>query len=448
MLKETLKRNKGITLIALVVTIIVLLILAGISINMLTGENGILNRAAESKEKTGTTQTEELVKLSVTDALTRGTGSLTDENLKAALNSNIGAGKYEISGDATSGWTVTVNGKEYKIDSTGKIDGTTTGGGETGTLPTGEGTTPYLPNGTFSKKEGDLATGLVIKDSNENEYVWVEVPKTIYSDSKYNANGTPSSVDEWEKIRDCLKAYTSDYSQSSFKDTNTDGTTYSEDYQNMLKSVYTNGGFWIGRYEAGLEEGKNPRTSYVAIAENDKAVTKPNMYPYNWVRCGEAQTLAKRMNYDGVTSSLIYGLQWDLVLKFIETKKATAKDNLTTNSTAIGNYKNNLWNITNSKARYSINDGKSFTVGQKRKSEESAILLTTGADTSFSLMNIYDIAGNVLEWTREFYSANNPCVSRGGSYFNGGSNYPAKNRDNYVTSYSVDNLGFRLGLWK
>ena len=78
MFKEALKRNKGITLIALVVTIIVLLILAGISINMLTGQNGILNRAVEAKEKTGVAQTEETVKLSVTGALTRGTGSLTD----------------------------------------------------------------------------------------------------------------------------------------------------------------------------------------------------------------------------------------------------------------------------------------------------------------------------------------------------------------------------------
>ena len=121
MLKGTLKRNKGITLIALVVTIIVLLILAGISIAMLTGQNGILNRASEAQEKTGTAQTEELVKLSVTDALTQGLGSLTDVNLKTALNNNIGEGKYEISGDATDGWTVTVDGKEFKIDSTGKI---------------------------------------------------------------------------------------------------------------------------------------------------------------------------------------------------------------------------------------------------------------------------------------------------------------------------------------
>ena len=456
MLKETLKRNKGITLIALVVTIIVLLILAGISIAMLTGENGILNRASEAKQNTGTAQTEELVKLSVTDALTQGLGSLTDANLKTALNNNIGTGKYEISGDATSGWTVTVNGKEFKIDSTGKIGGTTSGGtsggnqggGSVGALPTGTGTTPYLPNSTFSKKEGDLATGLVIKDSNDNEYVWVEVPTTIYSDSKYNTNGIPSSADDWEKIRDCLKAYTSDYSSSDFKDTNTDGTTYSDDYKNMLKSVYTNGGFWIGRYEAGLEEGKSPRTSYVAIAESDKAVTKPNMYPYNYVKRDEAQTLAERMNYDGVTSSLIYGVQWDLVLKFIETKNATTKANLTTDSTSIGNYYNNLWNITNTNAKYLTNYGKNYTTCPYQKEANADVLLTTGADTSFSLMNIYDVAGNVLEWTKEFYNTSSPCVNRGGRYTNSGSETPAKDRSFWITSRSNDTFGFRFGLWK
>ena len=461
MLKGTLKRNKGITLIALVVTIIVLLILAGISISMLTGENGILNRASEAKQNTETAQTEELVKISVTDAISQGLGSLTDANLKTALNNNIGVGKYEISGDATSGWTVTVNGKEFKIDSTGKIGGTTSGGGSVGTLPTGEGTTPYLPNGTFSKKEGDLSTGLVIKDSNDNEYVWVEVPTTIYSDSKYNTNGTPSSAEDWEKIRDCLKAYTSDYSSSSYKDTNTDGTTYSDDYKNMLKSVYTNGGFWIGRYEAGLEEGKSPRTSYVAIAESDKAVTKPNMYPYNYVRRDEAQTLAERMNYDGVTSSLIYGVQWDLVLKFIETKGAITKANLKTNSTTVGNYYNSEFTLNRGKfAQYNAlsnwfayngEDKKDFVTGSKKKAQSSysnAILLTTGATEATNLQNIYDVAGNVYEWTKEFYRTSDPCVSRGGSSYGDGSIYPAKDRSDNRTSYSYDNFGFRLGLWR
>ena len=264
MLRDTLRRNKGITLIALVVTIIVLLILAGISIAMLTGQNGILNRAAEAKEKTRVAQEDESQKL-------KG---------------------YE---DIMAQYT--------------------------GNLPSREEAKPYFPNSTFSYKEGDLSTGLVIKDGNANEYVWVEVPTTIYDNTTYNNNGAnkPKNADEWEKIRDCLKAYTVDYSDSSYKDTNTDGTTYSVDYQNMLKSVYTNGGFWLGRYEAGLE-GDTPRISSTAISASDKAVIKQNKIPYNFVTRDEAQELTTRMNYNGCTSSLIFGIQWDLTLKYIEEK--------------------------------------------------------------------------------------------------------------------------------
>ena len=407
MLRNTLRRNKGITLIALVVTIIVLLILAGISIAMLTGQNGILNRAAEAKEKTRVAQEDESQKL--------------------------------------KGYEDTIN--QYAPSSNG------------GSLPTGTGTTPYLPNSTFSKKEGDLfTTGLVIQDANQNEYVWVEVPTTIYDNTTYNNNGAkkPSSADDWEKIRDCLKAYTVDYSNSSFKDTNTDGTTYSDDYKNMLKSVYTNGGFWIGRYEAGYEidESKGETVRYYG-ADNgiehpitQKVVIKKNAYPYNWVRRDQAQTLAEGMNYEGATSSLIYGVQWDLVLKFIETKSATTQKNLTSDSKAIGNYKDNLWNITNVNAKYSTNRGNTFNACPYPKTASAAVLLTTGADTSFSLMNIYDIAGNVWEWTREFHNTDYPCNFRGGSYYHNGSYYPAKSRGDNDTSYSATDVGFRLGLWR
>ena len=399
MLRKTLRRNKGITLIALVVTIIVLLILAGISIAMLTGHNGILNRAAKAKEKTENANENEQRKLAQAEALM---------NTEKTTYKGV-------------------------------------------TLPEG-----FAP--TKIAGEDSIDDGLVITDGYGNEYVWVEVPTTIYDNTAYNNNGAnkPQNVDEWEKIRDCLKAYTVDYSDSSYKDTNTDGTTYSDDYKNMLKSVYTNGGFWIGRYEAGYEidESKGETVRYYGTDYNtehpitQKVVIKKNAYPYNWVRRDQAQTLAEGINYTGVTSSLIYGVQWDLVLKFIETKGATTKEDLTSNSKAIGNCKDNLWNITNVNVKYSTNNGNTFNVCPYQKNASEGVLLTTGADTSFSLMNIYDIAGNVWEWTREFCNTSYPCVYRSGSCYDDGSYNPAKDRGYSTTSHSNLHLGFRLGLWK
>ena len=442
----------------LLYTIIVLLILAGISINALAGQNGILNRAVESKEKTEVAQIEEAIKVAIMEAATKGLGTITDANLKEALNS-AGISSDKISGDETKGWKVTINETKYQIDTEGIMKVA---------LPTVENTTiPYYPNSTFSYKEGDLESGLIIEDSSHNEYVWVEVPKTIYTDSKYNAGGTPGSSTEWKKIRDCLKAYTSDYSNSNYKDTNTDGTTYSVAYTNMLKSVYENGGFWIGRYEAGYElrEGEMPRdfgTDYSTEHPiTQKVVIKKNAYPYNWVRRDQAQTLATGMNYENCTSSLIFGMQWDLVLKYIETKNATTKADLTSDSRKFGNYYNSELTLNRGKfAQYGAlskwydfnsEEKSNLVTGSKKIAQNSysnGILLTTGATENTNLQNIYDVAGNVYEWTLEFSDTRGPCVHRGGSYDNGGLNYPAKGRYGYGIIVSNFNIGFRVGLWK
>ena len=317
-----------------------------------------------------------------------------------------------------------------------------------------------MPNSTFSKKEGYLATGLVIKDSNDNEYVWVEVPTTIYDNTTYNNNGAkkPSNSEDYTNIEACLKAYTADYADSSYSDTN---SSFTEQYQAMLKSVYTNGGFWIGRYEAGLEEGKDPRTSYTEISASDKAVIKPNMYPYNYVKRDEAQTLAQKMDYGDCKGSLIFGIQWDLVLKYIETKKPDQKANLTTDSKKIGNYYNSEFTLNRGKFAKNgeLSDWKSYNseekptlvTGSKKKeqsSDSNAILLTTGATEATNLQNIYDIAGNVLEWTLEFYTTSRPCVRRGGSCNDDGSSNPAKSRYYVATSRYNNDIGFRVGLWK
>ena len=116
-LEQKFKRNKGITLIALVVTIIVLLILVGISISMLTGQNGILNRASEAKDKTGISQEEESVKLSISDALTQGLDSITTEDLQTALTNN--GLKGPLTGDGP--WVYTGEYKKYDIEKSGSM---------------------------------------------------------------------------------------------------------------------------------------------------------------------------------------------------------------------------------------------------------------------------------------------------------------------------------------
>ena len=365
---------------------------------MLTGQNGILNRAADAKEKTEANQ--------------------KDENEKM------------------QGYEDIIN--QY-----------------TGNLPSREETKPYFPNSTFSYKEGELNSGLVIKDSNGNEYVWVEVPTTIYKNSKYNTNGEPSSSTDYVKIEKCLKLYTSDYSDENYSDTNSDFTTK---YQDMLKSVYENGGFWIGRYEAGID-GDTPRVFHSEIT--DKVVIMQNKIPYNFVTREEAQTLAEKMNYEGCKSSLIFGIQWDLILKYIETKGATTNDNLITDSTKIGNYYDSEMMLNRGKFAhfadlskwymYNNNEKTDLVENGKKKPQSTktnAILLTTGATETDKLQNIYDIAGNVFELTLERFNNDDYCVNRGGSYIYSGSYLPAKCRSNYGVINSDNDVGFRIGLWK
>lgn len=99
-----MKEQKGITLIALVITIIVLLILAGVSIAMLTGSNGVLTKATTAKDNTAVAEIREQVTLAMNEILmnandptkTKTTTSdyttLTTGNIANVINTNVGAG--------------------------------------------------------------------------------------------------------------------------------------------------------------------------------------------------------------------------------------------------------------------------------------------------------------------------------------------------------------------
>ena len=215
-----IKEMKGITLVALVVTIVVLLILAGVSINLVLGNNGIIDKAKEAQRKSAEATQNDL----------KGMNGLVSE-MEGALTGNGGAGG---------------SGTDTKVPAEATAE-----------------TAPYFPDNTFTKKEGTIDTGLVIQDGSENEYVWVVVPRTTAVYATTGLGKTTFTDTDYTNIETDLKNYTSTYvTASGYSDVYyaddknvgwfADATAYNNLKNSMLKSVYENGGFYVGRYEAGI----------------------------------------------------------------------------------------------------------------------------------------------------------------------------------------------------
>ena len=142
----------------------------------------------------------------------------------------------------------------------------------------------------------------------------------------------------------------------------------------------------------------------------------------------------------------MFGIQWHLVLAYLEANGVSEND-LKVNSGSWGNYSNEAFDIT--RGKYSTDYGANYTtVNGTYPKPASSVLLTTGATVRNSKMNIYDLAGNVWEWTLEKSPLTSyPCAGRGGFYYYDGSYDPASGRDNNSTSNSDGNIGFRPALY-
>ena len=436
-----LKNKKGITLVALVVTIVVLLILAGVSINLVLGDNGIIAKAKEAETKSAEASENDL----------KGMNSLI-EQMESTLNGGSSDNKED--------------------DELGKLVN------DMGTLP--EDTTPYFPSSDFKRREKtNTENGLVIEDTEGNEYVWIVVPKSLYNNTAYNSNNAkkPSSSTDYANIEYCLKQYTAtyrnktDHSDTYAADTANVGwfeneTAYNNLKNSMLKSVYENGGFYVGRYEAGIgtnrtSKGSTNSDGKYTIEGMPTPVTKADAYPYTYVTRTQAQNLASNVNSGTKTSSLMFGVQWDLVLAFMskDTVKIMSTDALTKNSVTIGNYDNSTFDLNRGPFYtmagpakwHKINENDSYgaVVNKQKKGGNSTppVLITTGGTEQSNVMNIYDIAGNVNEWTLEKHpNINYPCTSRGGSFVYQSSD-SAYVRFNAETDVSIFNFGFRISLF-
>ncbi len=225
----------------------------------------------------------------------------------------------------------------------------------------------------------------------------------------------------------------------------------------------------LGTEESSLKLGRTESSARIDnVSTAPKAISQKDAIPYNYVTCSEAQKLAKEMTPDSSkTSSLLFGIQWDLVCKYLEVKSDLNETDINTDSQKWGNYYNVGIPITSSNAKsayvhYNNSDKKYYFSNEWTKMTEATkqaitdikaenrILLSTGASEKTKILNIYDLAGNEWKWTLEYATASTdcPCSCRGGS-FNCDSSSPASGRyySNSTTTGAIYDCSFRPALY-
>ena len=380
--------NKGITLVALVLTIIILLILAGISISALTN-TGIFEKAEEAKRKTEEAENEEQKTLEEYEIAfdENTTVKLVNDKMNKVLSTKknvkiedekgnifvLPAG-FKIVVDDTTDNAKTVDKGIVVEDATVSEDGTKTS--------TNGSQFVWIPVGTIKKLDG---TEIGI---NLNRYIF--------------PNGIPIAQGE-EGIAFATGAYQE-------LEVSSKGNVVAKSIVNFKKSVSTNGGYYIGRYEA--------RTSITRTA-NDIELTQvtergdENVYFY--VTQKQAADLSKNMyNSDLYTSDLMNSYAWDTAIVFLQ---------------SCG--KNLMYSRQNS-----LNDEVAL-MGTNNLGDVNKIDIQC---------NVYDMASNLREYSTETVTEEGyPCSRRGGLF--GHEGYVAGSRENTSTNYSYIHDGFRVLLY-
>ena len=502
-----LNNKKGITLIALVVTVVVLIILAGVSINAVIGDDGIIKKAQNSANLTKEAEVKEAINRTILEF------HLTDdyETLEDFLKAKVTEGKIDSVTKNADG-TLTVKKGEYSVTVENKTN--SSGGSSSGGSTGGETQTPEITIGEAKVVANSDGTGSAITDANsvylgntlyitfshsitggttvvdktipyavtangtytftvtgtvngksytKNVSVTVNQFKDVYEYMQTNTKVTYSDGDVWvpegfkvagdsaSTVQGGVVIEDKDLNQfvwvpvatiADYKRTWYKGVGSLSDYSEALPedektSVERYKGFYIGRYEAGDKEstGTTKATFRTSSSDTSNSVTiKADQVPYNYVTRTQAISLAEgfktQQGYKAKTK-LVSSYAWDTTIAFIEKTV-----NNYGSSSSQGNYKDK--SVT-------YKDITDESKPEKTKAENSSLLVATGQTTP--VCNIYDMGGNVFEWTTESSSnANYPYAKRGGYYGNSFANYPAGHRF-YSSDFAYDSNGFRLTLF-
>ena len=373
-------------------------------------ENGIIKKSKDARREYGQAKANEQEDLSnLSDMIEEATGKVT-------------LAKVPVGTKASKNGTI--NGEE--------------GNSNNPTIPKN-----YIPIDTATSTWGDGSTapsqdsvnhGLVIKDEKNNEWVWVPVPDvTVMCDTSntteytlcgttgdtavktklYSKSGiisgktrtTPgTTTDPYFREPDLVTSYdvTDTYYKTILGDTGTKeqlAQLFVDEYKAMIESVSKYGGFYIGRYE---------------LSESGVKKDQPTLTKTNWYDLYQKCKILNASNK--VEARMIWGCQWDATMNWLISSGAKTSDEVNKDSSSWGNYYS-----TSVKAE----DGTT-EIKASKKTEK----LNTGVTTFTMANNIYDLAGNVSEWTQEAYSTYSRA-KRGGVFNADGSAFPASDRGNY-----------------
>ena len=353
--QQNQKFNQGITLVALVVTIVVLLILSSVSLNLVLGDNGIIVKAKEAAETTAAAQEKEAMERNLLEKELEN--SLSTPAVEPTDGVKIPTGFYYVGGTKASGIVISDNKNDKNKYRNQKVVGT---------------------------------------DLLGNQYVWIPcTTDSSSSDLQYARTEWGVEVDGDDNsraIKDELTLTDASVTYSDADTANGINADVSKEIVAQIKaekaSVAQYGGYYIGRYEVGRN--------------SDTAVVKYNQTPYASITWSTAYGLAKKIITNSeVNSYLCSSYAWDTAVNFIQ-NNSTAKNY----ATSIEGFNGN-WNPQ------AVKDPSGNVIKPAGTSQQ----LNTGLTTQFC--NIFDMGGNEAEFTTELNpGTSETVVLRGGCYHN------------------------------